>query len=248
MHVLAVGLIHSVAVMSVLGGFAAPVAAAQVAAAPPDPVRAAPVRDTDALLDFDIPAQPLDAALGRYAQITGRPALAPSDLLGGRVSSAVQGRYSAEMGLQILLQGTGLTAARRSSRLGQTFVLQKAEATTAVPRDGLAALFGEEGYAGLVQARVWQSLCADARTRPGDYSSLLQFELGMDGRLVNPRLLGSSGNARRDAALLDTLRRVRIGRAPPAGIGQQALTLAVLPDDRVAGRQCRESGERIGDD
>lgn len=188
---------------------------------------------------FDIPAQPLGAALNAYADITGRPVLVPSETLGRRVSAPVRGRHTAAAALQILLEGSGLVADRRSSPLGETFVL-KAEGTAATetPQSGMAALFGEEGYAGLLQARVWQALCADSRSRPGEYSAVLRFELDAGGRVGGTRLIGSSGDARRDAALLHTLRAVRIERAPPPAIVRQPLTIRIAPQGPGVGPRC----------
>ncbi|MFA6071970.1 MAG: hypothetical protein WC810_25625 [Janthinobacterium sp.] len=192
---------------------------------------------------FNIPSQPLNAALNQYADTTGQPALFSSDLVHARTSTAVHGLHSAEGALRILLQGTGLMADKRSSGLGQTFILKEAGAASAVPasasaRHGLAELFREDGYAGLVQMRIWQALCSDARTRPGNYTSLLQFYLETDGRIGAVRLLGSSGDARRDAALLHTLRTVHIGRMPPAAIARQRLTMMVAPNAPDIGPQC----------
>lgn len=197
---------------------------------------------------FNIPAQPLNAALNQYADTTGQPALFPSDLVHARTSTPVHGLHSAEGALRILLQGTGLMADKRSSGLGQTFILKEAGAAAAAPasavaRHGLAELFREDGYAGLVQMRIWQALCSDARTRPGNYTSLLQFYLEPDGRIGAVRLLGSSGDARRDAALLHTLRAVHIGRLPPAAIARQRLTMLVAPNAPDVGPQCeRQQG------
>ena len=197
---------------------------------------------------FNIPSQPLNAALNQYADTTGQPALFPSDLVHARTSTPVHGLHSAEGALRILLQGTGLMADKRSSGLGQTFILKEAGAASAVPasavaRHGLAELFREDGYAGLVQMRIWQALCSDARTRPGNYTSLLQFYVEPDGRIGAVRLLGSSGDARRDAALLHTLRAVHIGRLPPAAITRQRLTMLVAPNAQDVGPQCeRQQG------
>ncbi|PBI85524.1 Ferric-pseudobactin 358 receptor precursor [Variovorax boronicumulans] len=190
------------------------------------------------LLDFDIPVQPLNAALNRYAEISGQPALFPSDIIGLRTSTAVRGRFSAEAALQMMLQGTGLVAEKRSSGLGHTFVLKEVAGAASTPRDGLQALFSEEGYAGLLQARVWKALCANGRTRPGDYSALLRFHLGADGRIGDVRLIGTSGEGGRDAALLDTLRGVHIDRRPPAAIVRRALTMRIAPAVPSAGPQC----------
>ncbi|MGK5032799.1 TonB C-terminal domain-containing protein [Janthinobacterium sp. MDT1-19] len=197
---------------------------------------------------FNIPAQPLNAALNQYADTTGQPALFPSDLVHARTSTAVHGLHSAEGALRMLLQGTGLIADKRSSGLGQTFILKEAGAASAVPasavaHNGMAELFREDGYAGLVQMRIWQALCSDVRTRPGNYTSLLQFYLETDGRIGGVRLLGSSGDARRDASLLHALRGVHIGRLPPAAIARQPLSMMVAPNAPDAGPQCdRQQG------
>lgn len=206
--------------------------------------RVNPVSDAAAAaIAFNIPAQPLNAALNQYADTTGQPALFPSELVHARTSTAVHGLHSAEGALRLLLQGTGLMADKRSSGLGQTFILKEVGTAAAVPasalaRHGLAELFREDGYAGLVQMRVWQALCSDAHTRPGNYTSLLQFYLEPDGRIGAVRLLGSSGDARRDASLLHTLRGVHIGRMPPAAIARQPLTMMVAPNAPDVGPQC----------
>jgi hypothetical protein len=193
------------------------------------------------LRDFDIPAQPLSVALNRYADTSGQPALFPSHIVDGRTSTAVQGRYSPEAALHILLRGTGLTADKRNSGLGQTFILKEVGTPSSASRNAMEALFDEEGFAGLVQARVWQALCADTLTRPGSYVSLLRFHLDTDGRIREARLIGTSGDAGRDAALLDALRRVHIERSPPAAIAQQPLTMLVAPNDPRTGPQCAPS-------
>jgi TonB family protein len=209
-----------------------------------DMARGTPASAAAPLFDFDIPAQPLAAALNAYADTTGQPVLLPSEVIGRRFSAAVQGRHSAATGLQILLEGSGLAADRRSSPWGQTFVLKEKLATAAAPppQPGMAALFGAEGYAGLVQARVWQALCADRRSRPGDYGAVLRFELEADGHIGRTRLVGSSGDARRDAALLDTLRAVRIERTPPAAIARQPLTIRIAPAGPGVGPACASPG------
>lgn len=190
------------------------------------------------LRDFDIPAQPLSVALNRYADTSGQPALFPSHMVGGRTSTAVRGRYSPEAALHILLRGTGLTADKRNSGLGQTFVLKEIGGPSNTAGNALQTLFDAEGFAGLIQARIWQALCADALTRPGSYVSLLRFHLDIDGRIRDARLMGTSGDATRDEALLAALQRVHIGRAPPAAIAQQPFTMLIAPNDSRTGPQC----------
>jgi TonB family protein len=182
------------------------------------------------LLDFNIPAQPLTDALNRYADVSNQPALFPSDIVGERTSSAIHGRYSPETALHLILEGTGLVAEKRDSGLGATFVLKQADVAVAAAHARLADLFNQEGYPGLVQQRIWQALCADALTAPGHYSSVLRFQVDAGGRVNGAQLLGSSGDARRDAALLATLQQVQIGSPPPAAIVQHSLAMAILPD------------------
>lgn len=190
------------------------------------------------LFDFDIPAQPLIAALNRYAEISGQPALFPSDIAAARTSTAVRGRLSAQAALQLLLQDTGLRVDKRSSELGQTFVLKEIDEAAGTRRGGRAELFSDEGYPGLLQSRVWQALCANAQTRPGAYSSLLRFHLDANGRVGGAHLIGTSGDARRDAALLRTLDGIRIDRPPPPAIVRQPLTLTIQRDDAGTAPQC----------
>ncbi|MGE0642287.1 MAG: TonB-dependent siderophore receptor [Nitrospira sp.] len=58
---------------------------------------------------FDIPAQPLGAALNAFADITGWQVSVPSELVSGLNASGISGTYQPEEALQALLAGTGLT-------------------------------------------------------------------------------------------------------------------------------------------
>lgn len=193
-----------------------------------------PVTDPDGApedksLEFDIPAQPLADALRQYASLTHRPALFRSDLVDGRYSSAVHGRYSFEVALYQLLGGTGLVAEKSDAGPLTGFVLKAIKPSEVAPRVGLGDL---AGYPGQIQARVWSDLCADARTAPGGYRALLRFEVDDAGQVRHPRLLGSTGDARRDEAMLAVLRRVSVGAPPPPSL-PQPVTVLIVP--RVEG-------------
>jgi hypothetical protein len=194
--------------------------------------------------NFDIPAQPLEAALIQYGTVSGHPALFPSDIVAGRTSSAVRGSYSAEVALRRLLSGTGVAAERRDSALGTTFVLKADAAPSGAAPAGMGDLFAAQGYPGLVQTRILQALCTDTDTRPGRYRTLFRFQVNGEGRVNNARLLRSNGGARRDAAILDTLQRVRIDRAPPPALVQHRLTMLLLPSDPNSGSPCGTDEER----
>lgn len=199
------------------------------------PVDLAP-QAADQPLDFDIPAQPLGDALKRYAALTRQPALFRSEILGELTSSAVRGLYSPDAALRLLLDGTGLVAEKVHTGSGVTLSLKAAGAAATAPRaSGLGSL---DGYPGLVQAQVWEALCDNARTRPGTYRSLLRFEVDATGQLRRPRLLGSTGDPARDAAMVEILQRVHLAQSPPPDL-PQPLTLLVLPTDSRGGTRCR---------
>ncbi|HXC59324.1 MAG TPA: TonB-dependent receptor, partial [Steroidobacteraceae bacterium] len=60
--------------------------------------------------DFDIPAGPAAQSVTRFAQQAGLPVMFPYDLLQGRNTQALRGRFEVNAGLQQLLDGSGLAA------------------------------------------------------------------------------------------------------------------------------------------
>ncbi len=186
------------------------------------------------LLDFDIPAQPLAAALYRFGDISHQPALFPSDMIAGLTSSAVHGRYSAETALRLLLAGTGLVAEEAMSAHGDIFLLKKTGSDMA----GRSAADNTlDGFPALIQARVMRALCANARTVPGSYRSILRVQVDAAGRIGNTHLIDSTGDSRRDAALLATLQQVWVG-VPPSAAMRQPFTLMLSPTDPDIGSPC----------
>ncbi|MGJ7543780.1 TonB family protein [Variovorax sp. LT1R16] len=197
-------------------------------------------------LQFDIPAQPLADALSRYAVASRRTTLFPSVSVAGRTSSALRGLYSPEMALRKLLEGTGLVAEKTPGGPSDAFVLRavgpSASMTDTVP---LAAVDDDDGYDGLVQTRIWRALCANPRTAPGGYRSILRFEVNAEGAVHRVRLLRTTGDPRRDALLLDIVQRVRIDAPPPAGMAQP-LTMVVLPRSAKAAPYCGSGSSEHG--
>lgn len=233
----AAGLIRPGIILWAVCGLTASTWAAEAIAPSNDGMPSAIVRDASGpLLDFDIPAQSLAKALQRYAVLVDLPIVFSSDMVRGRNSSAVQGRYSSEDALRQLLDGTGLSAERQDSRVGTTILL-KDTGKSERARSAVAQLFSQAGYAGLIQQRIWQALCADPHTVPGRYRLLFRFQIDPTGHLAGTQLLASTGDARRDAAVLDTLQRVQVV-APPPAIVQHPLTMSLLPDALAAAVPC----------
>ncbi|SAI74793.1 Outer membrane receptor for ferric coprogen and ferric-rhodotorulic acid [Bordetella ansorpii] len=185
----------------------------------------------EALLLFDIPAQPLEAALDQFAVVTGRSALFSSAMVADRTSAPVRGRYTPERALRHMLAGTGLAAQQAVAGRVAAFVIRQAdpadEGSNAAGRNPVAQA-RLAAYDELLQDRVWVALCARPLTAAPNYQSVLRFEVTQSGRLGDPRLVGSTGDPRRDAALLDALGSVRIGQPPPAEL-VQPVTLLILP-------------------
>lgn len=197
----------------------------------------------DAPLDFDIPAQPLASALERYGSIARQPALYRSDIVSGQMSAPLHGRYTPEAALRGLLEGTGLSIEAFEQGTQRGFVLSRPAHPSVAP--GAAAGQGaieDNGYPGLIQTRVWQALCANPATQPGGYRSLLRFDVDAAGKVRRPRLLSSTGNARRDAAVLDVLGRLQVSR----GASPQSVTMLLLPHAEGFARQCGDRARQGG--
>jgi len=191
--------------------------------------------------EFDISAQPLASALDRYAVITGNPVLFPSKLAAGRNASAVHGRLEAGAALALLLQGTGLTVEQLHEGGLNTFALKSLPTQDAAEIAAAARAEAKrhisESYDALVQARVWEALCRDAHTAPGSYRALLRFHINAEGRIHQPRLISSTGDARRDGMLPEMLGKISIGQPPPPDL-MQPLTMLMLPQGKISGRPC----------
>jgi hypothetical protein len=200
------------------------------------------------LLDFDIPAQSLARALDAYSAATGIVAVYNGNLALGRQAVRLRGRYSSETALRILLSDSGLLAQFTTQ---DAFVLTIAPVST-VPRTpariGRAALArqdaAEKRYSGLVQASIARSLCAGLETRPGDYRLAISFRIGASGEMTKLRLLGSTGDQQRDAAITETLGRLQpIGEPPPTSMAQP-FTMIVLPRSSGGVIDCPRLPER----
>ncbi|MGO4328280.1 secretin and TonB N-terminal domain-containing protein [Cupriavidus sp. 2TAF22] len=159
---------------------------------------------------FDLPAQPLKSALARYDAQTSVSVFFPSELADGRWSHAVQGAMPPAQALHRLLEGTGLTA---RATAGDAFVLTPTGETPATA-DAQGAAVPRQPYDALVQSRVRQTLCARPALALGTYRLALSVRLDRAGRVQRARLLDSTGDTRRDAAIVDALRQTDIGRAP----------------------------------
>jgi hypothetical protein len=190
--------------------------------------------------EFDIASQPLSTALDGFAATTHLSIVIPSDMVRDRTSSRVRGRMTADDALEQMLAGTGLAPERQATPGGTVYILKRA--AVPVPRAGRATLLERPGYAAMIQSRIWQALCGDARTAPGDYRLVFEFRLDAGGRLDDPHLYTSTGNSGRDAAVLSALRRVQVD-PPSSELASKPLIMSLLPDGQADAPRC-EAGAR----
>lgn len=180
-------------------------------------------------IDYDIPAQPLAAALERYSASSGRQIIYDSALASGRRSAPLEGRFTAEQALQSLLAGTGL--APRYVAADAVVLLrlpprpdhrQDAPVNTAPP----AAV---ARYYARIQAGLRRAFCGNERTRPGGYRVALALWIEASGAVGRAALIGPTGNPDLDAAIGQAVSGLVLGEAPPAGFAQPVV-LVVAPD------------------
>jgi periplasmic protein TonB len=89
--------------------------------------------------------------------------------------------------------------------------------------DGFAA------YAGLTRTAVQVATQADRELARGRYTTNLAITVDGEGRIADVRVLGSSGDSRRDARLRRVLIGLQLSRRPPAGLPTMRVNLVSRP-------------------
>lgn len=193
---------------------------------------------------YDISAQELSSALEAFSRSSGMAVLVDRQLTRGRRSIGVQGRLTATQALNTLLVGTGLMA--RYAR-ADAFTLQIAQVAPVPLPSGATGTGSQVGssYALAIQSAIERRLCASPLTRPGGYRALLQVWIGRDGAVQHSRLVTSSGDSQRDAALVDSVQHLRIERSPPSSL-RQPVTLLLVPDSSGKRMECTQQEGAFG--
>ncbi len=192
------------------------------------------------LLPVHIAAQPLASALERYAVLTDQTVLFSDELVASRWSRAVQGDYTAQEALDLLLTGTQLRAERVGEGDDASFVLREASSAPPAPARAAPAR-PDRSYDARVQQRVWQALCSHRDTSPGHYRALLLLEVSPAGLIRSVRQVTGSGSAARDQAMQEALQGLRLDAPPPPGL-QQPLAILILPATADPSPRCSPEG------
>lgn len=184
-----------------------------------------------AVLRFDLPLQPLDAALVAFGELTGYSVLVSSHLAAGKLAAPVRGDFTPAEALQRLLAGTQL-GARFSGSNAFTLLALSDEAPVAaaapVPTGSVTAAPALQAYAAVLQRSLTRALCRLHPDAFGRYRLAFQLWLDERGKVRQVRLLEPSGVAQRDSDVLARLRSLLMDGAPPAGL-PQPLTILLTP-------------------
>lgn len=187
----------------------------------------AQTKPANAAIEFNIPSQPLNAALSRYGDATGREGLYDASLTVGRLSGEVRGAFSPHEALRKLLSGTGLAAEFVDEA---TFVLLPSSAAASQARSP-----EHQRYYGLIQASLLDTFCRSHSVRPGRYRFAAAFWIAPDGAVRGSRRIGSTGELDADQQIDAALRSVRVSEPPPLGFAQPVLMLIVPEESVVTG-------------
>jgi TonB family protein len=196
---------------------------------------------------FDIPSQSLSTALSAFAAQTGAFGIYDGKLIAERRSVALKGELPPDVALAVLLEGTGLVAEYTS---GNAFVVVAPKGGGAIQQSvdiASAALSSmndpEQRYSAQLQQSMEAALCSVSLTRPGDYRAAISVTIDARGMVQRLRLLSSTGDGHRDAAILAAGAQAKVGQPPPPGM-KQPFAMVILPRQSGATLQCRAMLER----
>jgi hypothetical protein len=162
-------------------------------------------------LGFAIPVQPLASALDSYGSITGLEIVYNSTLAANRHSSDVHGVYTPEAALSLLLKGSGLIA--RPIGVGTVTIVPVAiSKPVQAPSPGASPY---RSYLAAIQHGFENSFCHSENLNLGNYRTIVRFNIGADGKILHPQLIGSTGSGLRDEAIAQTLANLTFDKPPP---------------------------------
>jgi hypothetical protein len=193
---------------------------------------------------FSIPRQPLAGALQAYGQATGIQVLYESNSAVGRTSGAVEGAFTADAALNLLLAEADLKV-RYIRPDAITLALPSAEGVSytppAIPLGSSSLSLGtlrvrgtNDDAAGLqdfsqrLQMDIQNALRKNPRTRDGSYRAVLDLWIDSARTIERTELFRSTGDRDRDAAVATALRGVTVSRPTPANTPRPVRVVIVV--------------------
>jgi len=195
-------------------------------------------------LAFSIPSQPLATALQAYSTVTGTQLLYESRAGTGRTSTRVEGTFTRDTALRILLTDTDLTV--RYTR-ANSITLSPAASDADTPPEAVFAKADLSletlrvrgpadrsdpaqlrAYTGVIQSDIQQALKKDGRTRNGSYSAGIRLWIDGPRTIRRTEMFRSSGDLDRDGVISRLLDGLQISQAPPAHTPQPVLVMITV--------------------
>lgn len=186
--------------------------------------------DVQQPIDFAVPAQNLQDALEQYSVITGRELLYGSNVVDGKRSAALMGRWPPDEALLILLRGSGVQARYAGKN---AFTLLKANPVSLIApvpsgTDGAPSIVLKKQYYRRFQTRFTRLLCQDDVLKKNVSRAVLQFWFSRDGGIERLRLLDPAGNDSFGQRLVSRARQLNLNSTLPDSV-HQPLTVVIDP-------------------
>jgi Secretin and TonB N terminus short domain len=191
----------------------------------------------DAPITFQIPAQPLATALQAYGQRAGVQVLYESDSAAGRQSVAVEGQFTRNQALELLLSGSNLEVHYTKSD-AITIAPRNVGGKDEPPADPLVKAdlsIGElrvhapsQSGGESVQLDIQSALRKNPKTRSGNYRAVLDLWIDSARVIQRTAMLQSTGEADRDTAVTAALQGLTTSRPPPANAPQPIRVVIVV--------------------
>ncbi len=186
--------------------------------------------------NFHIPSQPLANALEVYARESGIEVLYESSIVASLESESVEGTYTPEMALQMMLSKTELKV-RYARANAITLSLPGSDdslppvspfADADLSLDPLRVTSGAESadvgllreFSEVIQSDLARALRQNAQTRSGSYKASVNLWVDPSRKIRSATLLRPTGDMGRDASIPIALEGVVLSRAPPANTPQ----------------------------
>lgn len=175
-------------------------------------------------IEFDIAAQALASALDRYGDATGREVFYDTALAEGRRSGGVKGSFTPAAALDVLLEGTGLSARFMADRSFVLLPIPPGGRQAAAPA---APSIAQQQYYARIQENLKDAFCRRRDAQPGRYRIVAVFWIGPSGAVQRVQRLGSAGSIDLDRGIDEALHSVRLDAPPPPGFMQPVLIMIV---------------------
>jgi hypothetical protein len=198
-----------------------------------------------ATVEFHIPEQPLSSALQAFSAASGVAVLYASGAESGLRSAPLDGEYSREAALKILLGNSGLVAryarADAIALVDPTAPNPDAPPDSALPNtdmslDTLHVAGAARGpdreelsdYIGAIQQDLQKALKTNGTTRDGSYRVGVDLWVDSSRTVRRTEVFRSTGNPGRDTAVASVLQGVVIRRPAPANTPQPVRVMIVV--------------------